>query len=137
MIQPKIKSVIKSGINYHYDQASFATHKVPNFYETDNPQVIIDEVKPMEMFGKRLLFVDTETYAEALSNHAIPNSIVRRWVGSGKKASPQDFPFCMTICNGTVSYALYDTLDNGFRKFKALAPILHDRTIDKVFHNAN
>ena len=92
-------------------------------------------IKPKELDDKKYIFLDTETYAENLSNNLIPIGMVRRWVGTGKKANPQDFPFCITICDGTKSFAIYDTLDNGFKKFKALAPLLLDRSIDKVFHN--
>lgn len=135
VIRPKIKSDIRKGINFNYVPASFAEHKYAQFIETEDPQVILDGIKPLELNSRKFIFFDTETYAENMKNSEVPVGVVRRWVGSGKKATPQDFPFCMTICDGTRAYAIYDTLENGFKKFKALSPLFHDASIDKVAHN--
>jgi len=135
-IKSKRKSVIKKGAGYVYIPETFAkTHAVSNFYEVDSAEEMLERVKPFAFRDKHLIVFDTETYATSLASTYMPKSIVRRWVGKGKKAHPQDFPFCISICDGINAYSLYDTLDNKFRKFKALAPLFEDRSIDKIAHN--
>lgn len=136
-IKSKRKSVIKKGTNFSYNPATFIQeHKVENFYTIDDPQEILDKVKPFEFIGRKFIFFDTETHSCGLKSNEIPEGIVRRWVGTGKKATPQDFPFCISIHDGTNAYTIYDTLSNRFAKFKALAPLFEDPTVEKVAHNA-
>ena len=51
------------------------------------------------------------------------------------KYIPNDFPFCISLSDGTNSFAVYDTLENGFKEFKKLKPLLFDRSIAKCGHN--
>ena len=131
VIQPKKRAVIKKGTNFSYVPETFEEHINPNFLEVSDPQDIIDLVGDAKFF-----VFDTETYPERIPNHMVPPNVVRRWVGSGKKANPQDFPFCISICVGDTAMSIYDTLDNGFSKFKKLAPLFADETIEKCAHNA-
>ena len=75
---------------------------------------------------------DTETYSLPLKSNEIPNGLVRRWVGSGKSAKPQDLPFCISICDGKNAYTLHDTLDNNYYEFRKLAAIFEDPSIEKI-----
>lgn len=134
-IQPKVKSTIQKGINFTYSPSTFAEHIVPQFIETDNPDEILKGIEPLEFCGMRLIFFDTETYPYYKLSSDVPVGIVRRWVGTGKKANPQDYPFCITVCDGKKAYVLYDTKENNWAKFKALAPLFEDRSIDKCAHN--
>lgn len=127
----KVNFKPKAGTNYSYNAATFAEHIVPNFIEVTDPQVIVDR------FGKLDKFVfDTETTALRVSNQEVPTNIVRRYVGTGKKATPQDYPFCISFCDGEVAWTIYDTLDNGFKKFKAVACLFENPNIEKIAHNA-
>lgn len=135
-IYAKKRPVIKKGNGYMYDPNTFSKeHAYKNFIEVDDPQVIIDSLKPLEFRGRKFISFDTETHPYFKSSHEVPNTICRRWVGTGKSAVPQDFPFSLQICDGTNSYAIYDSIDNGFEKFKQLAPIFEDASIEKIAHN--
>jgi DNA polymerase-1 len=140
VIQPKAparKSVIQKGTNFTYNPLTFAKeHKVKNFFEVFSAEEMIQKVKPLEFMGRKFIFFDTETYPTQLKNHNIPSSVVRRWVGTGKAAHPQDFPFCISICDGTNSYTLFDNLENKYVEMKKLSVIFDDPTIEKVAHNA-
>jgi DNA polymerase I-like protein with 3'-5' exonuclease and polymerase domains len=131
-IQPKIKAVIQKGTTMSYHPDTFVCPE--NFIEA-TAEEILQNIKPLSFEGMRLISVDTETHAVELKNNEVPATLVRRWVGSGKTAKPQDFPFCISICDGINSYTLYDSLDNNFAEMKKLAPLLEDETIDKVLHN--
>lgn len=137
VVKSKRKSVIQAGTSFSYNPETFlADHKVANFFTIEDPQEILRRIKPLEMFGRKFISFDTETFSTGLKSNMLPFNVVRRWVGSGKKASPQDFPFCFSISDGTNCYSIYDTLENKFAKFKALAPLFEDPTIDKIAHNA-
>jgi len=136
IIRPKRKAVIQKGTGYTYIADSFAKdHKVANFYEVDDPQEILQRIKPFELYNRKFITFDTETHAHFKSSSEVPKSVVRRWVGSGKSAHPQDYPFCLSICDGKNAYTIYDTVDNGFAKFKQLAPLFEDPSIEKIAHN--
>ena len=137
VIQPKKRPVIQKGNGYTYNPDTFTKeHAYSNFIEVDDPQYILDNLKPYEFAeGRRIITFDTETHPYFKSSHDVPKHIVRRWVGTGKTAVPQDFPFSLQVCDGINSYAIYDTIDNGFEKFKQLAPIFEDETIEKIAHN--
>lgn len=137
MIRPKRRAVIQKGNGVSYNPTTFAAeHKVANFYVLEDPQELLQLVKPFEMDGRRFITFDTETHPHFPSSHVVPKEIVRRWVGSGKSASPQDFPFCISICDGTSSYTIFDSVDNDFALFRQLAPLFEDPTIEKIAHNA-
>lgn len=131
VIKPKKQPVIRKGTTMSYEPGNF---QAPSKYiTTDDPQVILKGVKPYQ--GKYVV-LDTETHPLDLDSHDLPADVVRRWVGSGKSAKPQDLPFCISICDGTTCYTIYDDLENGFRKFKALEPLLNNSDIEKIAHNA-
>ena len=113
VIQNKRKTVIKKGTNYSYNAETFATeHTVDNFHEAKSAQDIIDNIVPFEINGRKFIVFDTETHPTTLKSNEIPDGMVRRWVGTGKSAKPQDLPFCISICDGKNAYTLHDTLEN-------------------------
>ena len=133
VIQPKKKPVIQKGKGYVYIPDKFP--KQPNFYVVDTPEELLERVKPLEFMGKKLISFDTETHPHFANSQKLPAHIVRRWVGSGKSATPQDYPFCISVCDGVNSYTLFDNVENNFEKFKGLAPLFEDPTIEKIAHN--
>lgn len=136
MIQPKKRPVIQKGNGYTYNAATFAKeHAYSNFIEVDDPQELLSLVKPFEFMGRKFITFDTETHPHFKSSHEVPPGVVRRWVGTGKSATPQDYPFCLSICDGKNSYTIYDSVENGFAKVKQLAPLFEDASIEKIAHN--
>lgn len=135
-IQPKKKPVIRKGEGYTYNPATFAKeHKVSNFFVVESAEELMKRVQPFEMYGRRFITFDTETHPHFTSSTQVPDSVVRRWVGSGKHANPQDFPFCISICDGTNSFTLFDSVADNFKELRALAPLLEDASIEKIAHN--
>ena len=135
-IQPKKRPVIQRGNGYSYNPETFAKeHKVANFYVVDTPEELLERVEPFEFRGRRFITFDTETHPFFTNSREVPISVVRRWVGSGKSASPQDFPFCISVCDGKNSYTLFDSVKDGFPKLRGLAPLLEDPSIEKIAHN--
>lgn len=135
-IQPKKKPVIQKGSGYVYNPATFAKeHKVSNFYVVDTPEELLSRVKPFELRGRKFITFDTETHPHFSSSQSVPVSVVRRWVGTGKSATPQDFPFCISICDGTNCCTMFDSVSNDFAKLRGLAPLLEDPTVEKIAHN--
>lgn len=135
-IQSKRKPVIQKGTGYTYNADTFdKEHKVANFFEVASAEELLQRVKPFELFGRRFITFDTETHPHYASSQQVPPTVVRRWVGSGKHANPQDFPFCISICDGTNSYTLFDSVENGFKHLKTLAPLLEDESVEKIAHN--
>lgn len=135
VIQPKNAPIIKKGSGYTYDANTFAEHKVDKFIELEDPQELLKLVKPFEFRGRHFITFDTETHPHFSHSHKVPKEVVRRWVGTGKKATPQDYPFSIQICDGKNSYIIYDTVENNFSKFRQLAPLFEDETIEKIAHN--
>lgn len=135
-IQPKKKPVIQKGAGYSYNPATFAKeHKRSNFYVVDTPEELLRRVKPFELMGRKFITFDTETSAYYKSSQDVPTHIVRRWVGTGKSATPQDYPFCISICDGKNAFTMYDSVEEGFKKLKGLAPLLEDPEVEKIAHN--
>ena len=135
-IQAKKKPVIKKGTGYSYSAATFAKeHKVKNFHVVSTAEELLEAVEPFEMLGRRFVTFDTETHPYYANSKQVPESVVRRWVGSGKHATPQDYPFCISICDGKNCYTLYDSIENNFSEMRKLAPLLEDPTIEKIAHN--
>ena len=136
-IQGKKKPVIQKGNGYVYNPETFAKeHKVPFFHVIDDPDELLSLVKPFELMGRRFITFDTETHPFFDGSNIVPSTVVRRWVGKGKAAVPQDFPFCISICDGKNSYTIFDTYSNNFEKFKKLSVLFEDETIEKIAHNA-
>lgn len=136
-IIPKKHPVIQKGNGYSYNPATFKEHQYKNFIEVEDPQELLRLVKPFEFRERKFITFDTETHPYFKNSHDVPPSVVRRWVGTGKQAVPQDYPFSLQICDGKSSYTMYDTYENGFSKFKQLAPLFEDPTIEKIAHNTN
>ena len=140
VIKPKSKprkAVIQKGTTFTYNPVTFANeHLVPNFYEVKTGEEMLAKVKPFEFMGRRFIFLDTETHPHFKNSHETPYNVVRRWVGKGKSATPQDYPFCISICDGVNAYTLYDSVDNNWNEIRKLKPLLEDPTIEKVIHNA-
>lgn len=135
-IQPKKRPVIQKGNGYSYNPATFATeHAYDNFIEIEDPQEILSRIEPFEFNGRKFITFDTETHPYFNSSHHVPPNIVRRWVGTGKNAVPQDMPFSLQVCDGKNSFIIYDTVENNFEKFKQLAPLFEDETVEKIAHN--
>lgn len=135
-IQRKKTPKIQKTSSYSYDPATFAKqHKVANFFTVEDPQEILDKIQPFEYRGRRFITFDTETHPYYRSSHDVPKEVVRRWVGKGKQAKPQDFPFVMSFCDGTNAFTIHDSVENGFAKFRQLAPLMEDPTIEKIAHN--
>lgn len=135
-IQPKKRPVIQKGNGYSYNAATFAKeHIYPNFIEVDDPIELLKLVEPFEFDGRKFITFDTETHPHFKSSQEVPRNVVRRWVGTGKTATPQDFPFCISICDGKKAYTIYDSVENNFEKFKQLAPLFEDPSIEKIAHN--
>lgn len=135
-IQPKKKPVIQKGSGYTYNPATFAKeHKVQNFYVVDTPEELLERVQPFEFRGRRFITFDTETHPHFNRSQDVPVNVVRRWVGTGKHATPQDYPFCISICDGTNSYTMFDSIEEGLQKLKRLAPLLEDPAVEKIAHN--
>lgn len=136
MIQSKKKPVIQKGNGYSYNPATFAKeHKQPNFFVVESADELLSKVRPFEFMDRKFVTFDTETSVHFKSSQQLPRHIVRRWVGTGKSATPQDFPFCLSICDGTNSYTLHDSYENGFKQFKYMAPLMEDTSVEKIAHN--
>lgn len=122
----------------HYDPATFADQKAPQFLEV-SAEELLAQIRPMEfdfLPGRRIIAVDTETYFTGVPSNSMPANVVRRCIHiSQSKTIPNDFPFCISICDGTHSFVVYDTLQNGFAEFHKLMPLLMDMSIDKVGQN--
>ena len=135
VIQPKHKPKIIKGNGISYNPETFINEKIP-YFQMASSEEILKAIQPYEYAeGKKVISFDTETYKYFEDSHQVPPSIVRRWVGSGKKAHPQDFPFSISLCDGTNSFVVYDTYENDFKEFKKLAPLFLDSTIEKIAHN--
>lgn len=135
-IQPKKQPVIRKGTGYTYNPSTFAEeHKVTNFHVVATAEELLSKVEPFELMGRKFITFDTETHPYFANSQRVPQSVVRRWVGSGKHATPQDYPFCISICDGKHSYTLFDNVHNGFAELHKLAPLLEDPAIEKIAHN--
>jgi hypothetical protein len=136
VIQSKKKPVIQKGTGYTYNPATFAKeHAYADSIEIEDPAELLRRVEPFEYRERKFITFDTETHPHFKASHEVPKGVVRRWVGTGKSATPQDYPFCISICDGKFKYTIYDTIQNEFKKFKQLAPLFEDPSIEKIAHN--
>lgn len=136
IIQPKRKSVIKKGTTYSYNPKTFLQeHKMDNVYGVETAEEVFKLIKPFEFVGRKFLVMDTEDYPAVWANRQAPRNVVRRWIGSGKKATPVDLPFCMSFCDGVNMVTLYDSLENGYKEFAKMRVWLEDPSIEIIFHN--
>lgn len=135
-IVAKKKPVIKKGDGFVYDPKTFEKeHAVDIFVEVSFAQQILDNIKPLEYRERKFVFFDTETHPHYKRSQDVPKGVVRRWVGTGKKAVPQDYPFSFQICDGNSSYILYSDISTMHEQLKLLAPLFLDPTIEWVAHN--
>lgn len=137
-IKSKQTATIQPRSLMHYDPETFSQHEKPFFLEADL-DMISEMLEPAQfdfLPGQRFVAIDTETFYTGVPSNKMPPNVVRRWIkGSSSKYIPNDFPFCVSISDGKHSFALYDTLENKFEKFRRLKWLLHDRGISKIGHN--
>ena len=137
-IQSKSSSTIVARTTVSYDPATFAEQMDPRFQEVTAEELLF-RLHPKEFSwlpGKKFISVDTETFYTGIPANRMPKEVVRRFIKTkSNKYIPNDFPFCISICDGINAYVIYDTVQNKFAEFKKLAPILEDMSIDKMGHN--
>lgn len=127
----KKKTVIKKGSSFVYDPATFAKYKRPNFITVDSAEEMYKLFK-----DAKLLVMDTEDKPQTKwSDRDVPAGHIRRWIGTGKTASPVDTPFCISIGDGQTFATLYDDKE-GCPEINKLKNILENPAIEKIFHNA-
>lgn len=98
---------------------------------TDDPEEVLKAFKPLEWLGRKFVFFDTETHSVYDSSQDVPSNVVRRFVGTGKSATPQDMPFVISVGNGTDNF----TLRGDAAALRRLSPIFEDDSTEKVAHN--
>ena len=121
-----------------YNPATFNEHIDERFLEV-TAEELLERVRPKTFSflpDEKFITVDTETFYTGVASNRLPSKVVRRWVKQKSKYIPTDFPFCISICDGSYAFVVYDTLENGFKEFKKLIPFLTDSSISKIFHNA-
>ena len=137
-IQPKVGvATIVPKKTVDYTPATFEDYMCLNFIEATAEQVLAN-IEPATFDfipGEKFITVDTETFYTGLPNNRLPSTMVRRWIKVKSKYIPNDFPFCISISDGTNAYVVYDTLENKFQEFKKLETLLADSSISKVGHN--
>ena len=129
--RPKVRAkhmpVVKPKSIETFNPETFETFGIT----TDNPDEVLQHFKPAKLFGNKYVFFDTETKPLYSSSQDVPKNRVRRFVGSGKNAVPQDIPFVISIGNGVDNY----TVRGDEETLRRLAPIFEDPTTEKVAHN--
>lgn len=134
-IKSKKKPVIKKGSKHSYNPDTFSEeHEIENFYEVKTGEEMMRLVQPFAFRDRKFIVFDTEAHPLKLNSNELPTNIVRRWIGTGKNASPVDLPFAISIYDGKNAYTLYDSVENEFKEFKKLS-ILWDRNVEKIAHN--
>lgn len=98
---------------------------------TSDPEVVLSQFKPYIWEGRKFMFFDTETFPYYESSQDVPPWRVRRWVGTGKSATPQDLPFVISVGNGEENW----TLRGDVETLSQLKPLFEDSSIEKVAHN--
>lgn len=137
-IRRKNSNIIAKDV-VNYNPATFHEHKRDNFIEAA-PEYILEHIKPMEfdfLPGRKFISWDTETYATLFPANRMPSTVVRRYIKKQGSSDyiPNDFPFCISICDGINAFVVYDTLENQFKEFKKLEPLFMDMSIEKIGHN--
>ncbi len=139
VIKAKAAPVIKTGNNLSYDPKTFAEKVPENFYnlfEIDDS--FIATIVPFTtalLPGRKFITFDTETTVKYESSAAVPLGKVRRWVGSGKSATPQDIPFVISICDANNCYTIWDSEENSWQNFRKLRPLFEDPSVEMIAHN--
>lgn len=126
-VKPKHMPVVKPRNVEAFDASNFETFGIT----TDDPDEVLRRFEPAELFGRKFVFFDTETRPLYTSSQDVPEGRVRRFVGSGKNAVPQDIPFVVSIGNGKENY----TVRGNEETLRRLTPIFGDESTEKVAHN--
>lgn len=128
----KPKMVIKKGSSFVYDPATFAQYVRPHFIEVKSAAEII------ELFGDaKMLVMDTECRPLMQDSRTLDKSHVRRWIGTGAKASPVDIPFCISIGDGVTFATLYDyDFEAKCPELQKLKDFLSNKELETIWHNA-
>lgn len=132
MADIKRKHIIQAGNLYEYNEDDFI---IPDNFFICSADEVLERLQPKEILGRKFITFDTETYKYYDSAQDLPNGVVRRYVGVGKTAKPQDYPFIVSICDGTNCFTVLDSYENNFEEFKKLQPLFLDTSITKVAHN--
>lgn len=98
---------------------------------TNDPDLVLQQFKPYIWQDRKFMFFDTETMPYYESSQDVPPGRVRRWVGSGKNAVPQDLPFVISVGNFEENW----TLRGNPETLRRLRPLFEDETVEKVAHN--
>lgn len=130
MIKPK--GVIQRKDFEPYDEKNF---KAPKNFFICSAEEVLQRIKPLVLDNKKFICIDTETHPTDLKSEELPPNVVRRWIGTGKSAKPQDFPFCISLCDGVNAFTVFDSYENDFQELHKLAPLLEDASIGKICHN--
>lgn len=126
-VKPKHMPVVKPKSVAEFDKRNFEEFGIT----TDDPQEVLSAFKPFEYDGRKFIFFDTETHPVYRTSQDVPAGHVRRFVGSGKNAVPQDEPFVISVGNGEQNW----TLRGKAKDLALLAPLFEDESIEKVAHN--
>lgn len=127
VVKPKHMPVVKPRDTQPFNTKDFEEFGVT----TDDPGIVLRDFKPYEMDGRKFVFFDTETKPLYSSSQDVPEGRVRRFVGTGKNAVPQDIPFVISVGNGEENW----TLRGDPETLHELWPIFEDESIEKVAHN--
>ena len=127
VVKPKHMPVVKPRDTQPFNTKDFEEFGVT----TDDPGIVLRDFKPYEMAGRKFVFFDTETKPLYSSSQDVPEGRVRRFVGTGKNAVPQDIPFVISVGNGEENW----TLRGDPETLCELWPIFEDESIEKVAHN--
>lgn len=137
MIKKKASNIVARQFE-PYNPATFEKFAMPNFQEV-SAEELLERISPATfdfLPGRRFISTDTETFYTGVPAERLPKEVVRRWIKQKQKYIPNDFPFCIPICDGKNAFVVYDTLQNQFKEFKKLEKLLADPTIDKIYHNS-
>lgn len=137
-IKKKQSNIVAKAVA-NYNPETFHEFERANFKEV-TPEYVLENIKPIEfdfLPGRKFISWDTETFATLFPSNRMPANVVRRFIKRQGSSDyiPNDFPFCVSICDGENAYAVYDTLENGFKEFKKLEPLFMDMAIEKIGHN--
>ena len=129
--QPTVKAkhlpVVKPKTVETFDENNFETFGIT----TSDPDLVLQQFKPLVWQDRKFMFFDTETMPYYESSQDVPPGRVRRWVGSGKNAVPQDLPFVISVGNGEENW----TLRGDPETLRRLAPLFECVDVEKVAHN--
>ena len=137
-IRKKNSNIVAKDV-VNYDPDTFEQYRKVNFREVP-AEYVLANIKPMEfdfLPGRRFISWDTETYATMFPSNRMPSNVVRRFIKKQGSSDyiPNDFPFCISICDGINAFVVYDTLENQFQEFKKLEELFMDMSVEKIGHN--